>query len=140
MGENRQVGDEPEQRAQKQTQTGSHLTLDRGPQANNEAKINFSTNGIKNKTMKLIEDFGFGNDFLDTTPFPCGSAGKESAYPCRKRRRCGFDPWVRKILWRREWQPTPVFLPGEFHGQRSLVGYRSWGCKELNMIERLSTP
>ena len=33
-----------------------------------------------------------------------------------------FDPWVRKILWRRDWQPTPVFLPGEFHGQRSLAG------------------
>ena len=36
---------------------------------------------------------------------------------------CGFDPWVRKILWRRAWQPTPVFLPGESHGQRSLAGY-----------------
>ena len=35
----------------------------------------------------------------------------------------GFDPWVRKILWRRKWQSTPVFLPGEFHGQWSLVGY-----------------
>ena len=39
----------------------------------------------------------------------------------------GFDPWVRKIPWRREWQPTPVFLPGEFHGQRSLMGYSPWG-------------
>ena len=37
--------------------------------------------------------------------------------------RPGFDPWVGKILWRRDWLPTPVFLPGEFHGQRSLVGY-----------------
>ena len=37
--------------------------------------------------------------------------------------RCGFDSWVRKIPWRRKWQPTPVFLPGESHGQRSLVGY-----------------
>ena len=35
----------------------------------------------------------------------------------------GFDPWVGKIHWRREWQPTPVFLPGEFYGQRSLLGY-----------------
>ena len=40
-------------------------------------------------------------------------------------RRRGFSPWVRKIPWRREWQPTPVFLPGEFHGQRSLAGYSS---------------
>ena len=38
----------------------------------------------------------------------------------------------------REWHPTPVFLPGEFHGQRSLVGYSPWRCKELDMIERLT--
>ena len=49
--------------------------------------------------------------------------------------RCGFDPWVGKIPWRRAWQPTPVFLPGESHGQRSLVGYSPWSCKELNMTE-----
>ena len=46
-------------------------------------------------------------------------------------RRPGFDPWVGKIPWRREWQPTPVFLPGKFYGQRSLVGYNPWGRKEL---------
>jgi len=40
-------------------------------------------------------------------------------------RRLGFDPWVRKIPWRRKWQPTPVFSPGKSHGQRSLVGYSS---------------
>ena len=42
-------------------------------------------------------------------------------------RRPGFDPWVGKITWRREWLPTPVFLPGEFQGQRSLVSYSPWG-------------
>ena len=47
------------------------------------------------------------------------------------RRRLGFDPWVRKIPWRRKWQPTPVFLPGESHGQRSLEGYRPWGRKRV---------
>ena len=41
--------------------------------------------------------------------------------------RCEFDPWIRKIPWRRKWQPTPVFLPGEFHGQRNLVGCSQWG-------------
>ena len=46
----------------------------------------------------------------------------------------GFDLFVRKTLWRREWLPTPVFFPGEFHGQRNLVGYSPWGCKELDMI------
>ena len=50
----------------------------------------------------------------------------------------GFNPWVRKIPWR-AWQPTPVFSPGESHGQRSLVGYSPWGRKESGMTERLST-
>ena len=48
----------------------------------------------------------------------------------------GFDPWVRKIPWRGKWLPTPVFLHGEYHGQRSLRGYSSWGCKESDMTEQ----
>ena len=48
--------------------------------------------------------------------FPGGAIGKEPACQCRRRRRCGFDPWIGKILWRRAQQPTPVFLPGESHG------------------------
>ena len=40
-----------------------------------------------------------------------------------------FNPWIGKISWRRAWQPTPVFLPGKFHGQKSLVGYSPWGRK-----------
>ena len=51
-------------------------------------------------------------------------------------KRHGFDPWVGKILLRRAWQPTPVFLPGEPHGQRTLVGHSPQGSKELDMIER----
>ena len=50
-------------------------------------------------------------------------------------RRPGFDPCIGKTLRRREWLPTPVFLPGEFHGQRSLAGYSPWGCKESDMTE-----
>ena len=46
-----------------------------------------------------------------------------------------FNPWIGKISWRREWQPTPVFLPGEFHGQKSLVGYSPRGRKESDMTE-----
>ena len=49
----------------------------------------------------------------------------------------GFNPWVRKIPWRRKWQPTPVFLPGKSHGQRSLVGYHPWGYKELDTVKQL---
>ena len=51
---------------------------------------------------------------------------------CLQCRKPGFDPWVQKILWRREWLPTPVFLPREFNGQRSLAGYTPWGHKELD--------
>ena len=49
-----------------------------------------------------------------------------------------FDPWVRKIPWRRQWHPTPIFLPGESHGQRSLVGYSPWAHKESDMTEQLT--
>ena len=59
-----------------------------------------------------------------------GASDKELACQCRRCKRCGFDPWVRKIPWTRKRQPTPVFLPGKSHGQRSLVGYSPWGCKE----------
>ena len=49
-----------------------------------------------------------------------------------------FWSWVGKIPWRREWQPIPVFLPGEFHGQKSLVDYSTWGLKESDRIEQLT--
>ena len=54
---------------------------------------------------------------------------------CLQCKRPRFNPWVRKIPWRREWQPTPVFLTGEFHGQKSLVGCTPWGHKKLDMPE-----
>ena len=65
--------------------------------------------------------------------------GKESTRQYRRLGRCRFDPWVVKIPWRRKWQPTPVLLPGESHGQRSLAGYSPWGSQESDMTERLST-
>ena len=49
--------------------------------------------------------------------------------------KTGFDPWVRKIPWRRKWKPTPVNLPGKSHGQRSLVGCRLWGRTESDTTE-----
>ena len=58
---------------------------------------------------------------------------------CLLCRRRGFDPWVRKIPRRRKWLPAPVFLPGEFHGQRSLAGYCPWGHKESDMTEHTHT-
>ena len=71
--------------------------------------------------------------------FPGGRSGKESACQFMRHKRHGFDPWVGKIPWRRKLQPTPVFLPGKFHGQRSLVGYSLWSCKELDTTEHIHT-
>ena len=50
---------------------------------------------------------------------------------CLQCRRCGFNPWVEKIPWRGKWQPIPVYLPGESHGQRSLAGYSPWDHKRV---------
>ena len=100
--------------------------------------------------------FFFFNVFFTHTSWRCEkkiikkevwSANKQIEHPwwlrCKKirlqSRRLRFDPWVRKIPWRREWQPTPVFLPGEFDGQRSLAtSYSPCGCKGTDMTERLT--
>ena len=71
-----------------------------------------------------------------TLGLPWWLNGKESACQCR---RFGFSPWVGKIPWRKEWQPTPVFLPGKSHGQRSLAGYSSWGHKEPTQFSNSTT-
>ena len=55
------------------------------------------------------------------------TSSKEPACQCRRQKRHKFSPWFRKIPWRRTWRPTPEFLPGESHGQRSLEGYSPWG-------------
>ena len=93
--------------------------------------------------------------------FPGGTSGKEPACQCRRHnktrvRSLGREdplekemathssvlawelPWVGKIPWRGEWLPTPVFLPGEFHGQRNLAGYSPWGLKECDPTEQIT--
>ena len=60
---------------------------------------------------------------LNTLGFPAGTSGKEPACQCRRHKRCEFNPRIWKIPCRRAWQPPPVLLPGESHGQRSLAGY-----------------
>ena len=57
----------------------------------------------------------------------------------QEMQRSKFDPWIGKIPWRGKWQPTPVLMPGEFHGPRSLVGYSPWGCKKLEMTEGINS-
>ena len=65
---------------------------------------------------------------METPGFP-GGTGIKNLPAMQEMQRHRFNPWVRKFPWNREWQPTPVSLPGEFHGQRSLVGYSPWGCR-----------
>ena len=79
--------------------------------------IQFSVDGqgcVPSLLLDLKPNYGGGNE--DNYYLECGSPG--------------FNPWVRKIPWRRKWQPTPVLLPGESHGGRSLVDYSPWGHKE----------
>ena len=72
--------------------------------------------------------------FIFINLFPGGSDGRV----CLQYEKAGFDPWVGKIPWRRKWQPTQVFLPGKFHGWRSLAMYSPWGCKESDTTEPLT--
>ena len=71
--------------------------------------------------------------------FPGGTSGKEPACQCRRCTRRGFSPWVGKMPWSRKWQPTPVFLPGESYGQRSLGGYSPRVAKSQTRLKRLNT-
>ena len=66
---------------------------------------------------------------IDTMGLSRWQSGKEFACQCRRYR---FNPWVRKIPWSRKWQPTPVFVPGKFHGHRCLTSCSPWDCEELN--------
>ena len=63
------------------------------------------------------------------------TSGKDPTWQRRRRKRRRFSPWFRKIPQRRAWQPTPVFVSGECHGQRSLAGYGPQGFKESDMTE-----
>ena len=74
---------------------------------------------------------------------PQNAPGKDTGVDCHSLLQGNLpdpeiDPWVGKIPWRRTGQPTPVFLPGESHGQSSLAGNSPWGCKESDTAERLS--
>ena len=80
----------------------------------------------------MVEFAGFANRYGKCGGFPTGSDSKESA--CNEGDLDSI-PVVGNIPCRKEWQPTPVFLLGEFHGHRSLQGYSPWGPKESDMIE-----
>ena len=80
-----------------------------------------------------------GLQYTEILGFPVGSGVKNPPANAGRHRRHGFHPWVGKISWSRKWQPAPVFLPGKSHGQRSLVGYGPWGCKEWDMTKHTHT-
>ena len=77
----------------------------------------------------VLNDVIFYFIFMQVVRFPRWLSGKESACQCRRWR---FDFWVGKVLWRRKWQPTLVYLPVKSHGQRSLAGFSPWGREELD--------
>jgi len=97
----------------------------------NEQLKNSLLNKYINSKIKFNRHFISIYCMLDVTPLV--AHGKE--FPCQ----CRFNSWILKIPWRRKWQPSPVFLPGKFHGQRSLVGYSSWNCKELDTTKHSTT-
>ena len=70
--------------------------------------------------------------------FPGVTSGKEDICQYRRHKRRRFDPGVGKILWRRKWQPYPVFLPGESQGQKSLAGYSLYGCRVRHHLSDLA--
>ena len=76
---------------------------------------------------------------INARVFTGGASGKEPACQCRRHERLMFNPWVGKIPWSRKWQPTPVLLPGESHGQRSLAGCGPWDHKSQILLKQLST-
>ena len=91
--------------------------------------MNEKGKGISNTFVSIVKE-----TFLERG-FPGGTDDKASAYNAAML-EIRFNPWARKILWRRKQQPTPVFLPGESHGCRGLVGYSPWGRKESDMTEQ----
>ena len=107
--------DQPRQHIKKQR----HYFANKGPSSQSYGFMVLWT--IKKSECQIIDAFEMWR----------WHSGKESTCQCRRCRRLRFSPWVGKIPWSRKCQHTPVFLPGESHGQSSLEGYSPWGCKEL---------
>ena len=93
---------------------------------------------------KIVEGFffffsHFKINILNPSRYEGGTSGKESTSQCRRHKKLEFDPWVGKIPWRRAWQPTPVFLLGESHGQRSLQATVHGVTKSQTQLKQLSS-
>ena len=85
--------------------------------------------------LHLLNPPSLGKDTSQPGGFSGGASGKKLAWQCRRPKRYGFSLWVRKIPWRRAWQPTPIFLPGESHELRSMAGYCPHHCKQSDITE-----
>ena len=96
-----------------------------GRRNSQEGKCWFSNKSITFALASLFQEYQL--------PRECSFS---SCFQCRRHRRPRFHPWIRKIPWRRKWEPTPVFLPGKSHGQRSLACYSPGGCKESDTTEQ----
>ena len=79
-----------------------------------------------------MREFIYLTHTISVSGLPRWHSSKESTCQYKRSKRHRFDPWVRKIPWRRKWQLVTVFLPGKALGQRSLTGYSPWGGKELD--------
>ena len=91
----------------------------------------FKARQNKTKTQRRGSQEVYETAYIQVRFFPVAQS------VCLQCGRPGFDPWVGKIPWGRKWQPTPIRLPGKFHGWRSLVGYNPWGPKESDTTEQL---
>ena len=94
--------------------------------------------GLLADELFTILEIGYRVSNLGSIPgqgLPRWLRDKGSTCQYKRCKRCGFNAWVGKTPWSRKWQSTPVFLPGKFHGQRSLVGYSPWGHKEPDMTD-----
>ena len=107
----------------------SHVRCSTGRQA--PGGLRSCLEGCRLRTTKNTGRSGSSGSY----GLPCWLRWQRICLQCRKSR---FYPWVRKIPWRRRWQPTPIFLPGESHGQRGLASYSPWGCKKWGTNERLT--
>ena len=103
---------------------------------------------VKNKSCNLekkkkrflgIESLSISQSAFNTYYHLLWQSHKESTCQCKRHKRLDLIPEWGRFPWSKKWQPTPVFLPGKFHGQRSLVGYSPWGHKELDMTEHVCT-
>ena len=111
----------------------------------NRNKIFMRDNLVRCQKLKIYTDRYIESGHLYSVlwikqgkDFPGCTSGKQPSCHCRRCKRCGCDPWVTKIPWRRAWQLTLVFLPWESHGQRSLAGYSPWDPKSGIWQKRLS--